>query len=342
MYITAETQRRGEKPVASSTKNICIVGCGAIGKLHAKNLARSALKALPRGAPLQLYYCSRTRINAEKYNRKFNGAGVFDSFEDVLTASHIDAVVISSPPDFHKEQAIAALRSGKHVLVEKPMCVSAPELVEIENAVNGSHNKIFMVAENYYYKPSLKKIKALVREGYIGELKSVSVKKEFIQTTAGWKKKYGALLEGGIHFIALISGIIEDAPETVEARFPGWTPGKPGGAQERSSVITLRYKSGVCASLRYSWNTKSLAKGLFQHSTLEGDKGRIVFESNGMYAYFRSSRKKRSFSMYVSDVTGHEAMTSDFLRCIENPSINPYSDFFKAKRDLGIVFKAYT
>jgi len=142
------------------------------------------------------------------------------------------------------------------------------------------------------------------------------------------------LLEGGIHFIALISAIIEDTPIHVEADFPGLQP----GTQERASVVSMKYKNDVHATLRYAWNKKNLTKGLFQHSIIKGTKAILIFESNGLYI-ITPGIKKLTFPGF-SDVTGQKAMTKDFLSCI-NEGKKPVSDFAKARRDLKIVFAAY-
>ena len=315
----------------SNKPNICIVGGGGIGAVHARNLSPYA----------NLYFFNPTIKKAETFNLKFDGSGTFDSFEKILEADSIDALLIASPPQFHKQQLIDGLKAEKHLLVEKPLCINREELEDIEQAVAdaGSTPKrkgqaVFMVAENYYYKPSLIKIKELIQSGIIGDIKSVHARKEFMQSAYNWKKNYGALLEGGIHFIALISGIIEETPIHVEADFPGLQP----GTQERASVVFLNYKNGVHATLKYAWNKRSLTKGLFQHSVIRGTKANLIFESNGLYI-IAPGIKKLTFPGF-SDITGHKAMAVDFLSCISERK-QPFSDFEKAKRDLEIVFGAY-
>lgn len=327
----------------SSKPNICIVGCGGIAKAHSRNLSPHA----------NLHFFNPTISKAESFNRQYNGSGVFDSFDQILKTDTIDALLIASPPRFHKQQAIDGIKAGKHMLVEKPLCINREELQDIERAVADAKSTaerkgplsdrqtVFMVAENYYYKPSLTKIKEIIGSGVIGDIVSVHARKEFTQPQnesgkpgSDWKKNYGALFEGGIHFIALISAIIEDTPEHVEVDFPGMKPGTP----ERASVVTMKYKNGVHATLKYAWNKKSLTKGLFQHSIIKGTKANLIFESNGLYI-IAPGIKKLTFPG-LSDVTGQKAMAMDFLSCIREQK-QPLSDFAKAKRDLEIVFKAY-
>ena len=306
-------------------KQICLVGCGTIGQMHAKHLSDHA----------DLYFYSRSRASAEAFLSTFGGKGVFADYQSVLSDAAIDAVVITSPPEVHEAQVVQALQVGKSVLVEKPMCVSPGEVEAIGEAEAAS-NAFLMVAENYYYKPSLEKMKSLITEGAIGTVQSVRVQKVFTQAADGWKAGYGALLEGGIHFVALISDLFDAAPEQVEGIFPD---GKV--ARKRHSVTRMRYAGGEQAELHYAWNVKSLTKGVFQHSQIVGDEGKIVFESNGIYFYVLGKHRSGVFFPGFKDLMGTRRMISDFLSCLEEAARRPYSGFEKAKRDLGVVFQAY-
>ena len=95
-------------------KKVCLVGCGTIGRLHAKNLV----------GKVELSFHSRTQASAEALSRQCGGGQVFASYAEVLDSA-VDAVLISSPPDAHRPQVVAALAAGKGVLVEKPLCATA-------------------------------------------------------------------------------------------------------------------------------------------------------------------------------------------------------------------------
>lgn len=306
-------------------KHIGIVGCGRIGRLHARNLAKRT----------HLYYCSRSRPSAERFQREFGGTGVVGAFEDLLALPQLDAVVLASPPQFHAQQVIAALQAGKAVLAEKPLCLSPEEVAAIAQVL--PDHPFLMVAENYYYKPSLALFRELIGAGAIGQVRSVEVKKCFRQETAGWKSQHGALLEGGIHFVALINALFNVAPLAVEAEFPGHQPDQP----ERHSLTRLTYPGEARATLHYAWNQPSLTKGLFQHSRIRGTSGRIIFESNGLYAWLSAGNKNKLYFPDFGDLMGYRAMTEDFLACLEDKTRQPLSDFARARRDLGVVFGAY-
>ena len=82
-------------------------------------------------------------------------------------------------------------------------------------------------------------------------------------------------------------------------------------------------------------------KGVFQHSAIEGDRGRILFESNGIYVHIKGEGRRGLTFPGVGDLMGYGEMTRDFMKCLEEKGRKPYSDFERARRDLGIVFQAY-
>ncbi|MEW6752262.1 MAG: Gfo/Idh/MocA family oxidoreductase [Candidatus Latescibacterota bacterium] len=306
-------------------KRVCLVGCGRMGRMHARCLA----------GHVELSFHSRTPASARRLRDQVGSGPVLERWEDVL-APGIDALVLASPPAQHAPQAIAALRAGKPVLVEKPLCTTPAELEGLGSALWHAGAPWLMVAENYYYKPMLRLLHDLLRQGHLGLLQEVHLRKECRQQAAGWRSEYGALLEGGIHFVALAGGLLDQEPEAVEACFPGHRPGYP----ERRSHLRLRYPGGVNATVRYAWDRPALLRGIFQHSRIVGSEGRITFESNGLYVHLRAGESRRLCFPGLADLMGYRAMARDFLRCLEGGG-PPLSDFARARRDLNVVFAAY-
>lgn len=317
----------------SSSSRIALCGCGRIGRVHAGNLAGRA----------DLLFQSRTPASADDFRRRFGGEVAAD-YRDVL-ASDVQAVVIATPPEMHCHQVLEALGAGKSVLVEKPLCTCPAEVEQIVAAAGAAAGRFLMVAENYYYKPSLAALRRAVSQGWVGAVGELSVRKLTRQEADGWKSRWGALLEGGIHFVALAADLADAAlgasaplaPDEVSAEFPGCQPGQP----ERHARLRLTYGSGLVVRLHYAWDTATLLRGTFQHSCLQGDGGRILFESNGLYLLERGRRGPRLAVPGLADLMGYRAMTDDFLGCLGESGRQPYSDLARARRDLGVVFAAY-
>ena len=314
--------RKSAAGAAPDAPTIAVVGCGRIARVHAANLAPHA----------RLVFTSRNRESARALAGCFSGETLPD-LEAVLDRPEIAAVAVCSPVEHHASQTIAALEAGKAVLVEKPMAQSPAEVEAIGRALAGKPAGALMVAENYLYKPSLRLLRAWLPE--IGTLRRFRVKKLTRQEPADWRTRHGALLEGGIHFVALVGALVEEAPTAVRGIFAG------GTAPERRAAVELEYPSGIRGEIRYAWDSRSLPGGVFQHSWIEGERGRIVFESNGLYLSLRARGLLRVRAGPLADLMGFRAMTEDFLRSVKDPGRAPRSGFDIARRDLEVVFRAY-
>ncbi len=307
-------------------ENAClIIGCGKIAAKHATCL---------RGKVL-LYFYSSNSDDSKRFNDKFHGEGVFESWEEVLNNRSIPNWIICSPLGAHHDQIVSGIELNKNILCEKPLCLNRDELTNIEKKLANSSNEArLMVAENYYYKPIVSAIKSIVENGGIGKIEMIHLKKEFLQSSYGWREQYGALLEGGIHFIALANAIIQKKVLKVVSTIDKTI--KP----ERASKTEICYENNVKAEISYSWVTPSLTKGVFQHSKIIGNNGTIFFESNGIYL-LQIRRNIKIVFPNLFDLTGEMAMLNDFLKFINDQSYVPISSFKNAVRDLEIVFGAY-
>ena len=115
---------------------------------------------------------SRDRTRAEEYAREWDIPRAYGSYEELLEDPEIEAVYISLPNTLHPEWSIRSLEAGKHVLCEKPFS-RHPE--EIEAAFDAADRAGRLLSEAFMYRhnPQTKRIKQLVDDGAIGELRFV-------------------------------------------------------------------------------------------------------------------------------------------------------------------------
>lgn len=309
---------------------IAVVGCGGIAPTHAKNLRLGA----------RLLFASRRPESADRLARRFGG-GTAAGLREALDRDEVRGVVLCTPAAAHAEQALAALEAGKTVLVEKPLTTDFAALPRLAAALAGRPPGALMVAENYAYRPSLDRLRRLLPR--LGPLRRILLKKVTKQAATGWRRDHGALLEGGIHLVALLGGILRDGPDEaptgVRAAFPG------DSRPERHSVTEIEYPSGLRATIRYGWDRASLPGGVFQHSRIEGEAGRIAYETNGLYLGLFGNSAGNRFVRFgagpLSDLMGFGATARDFLAVVRDPARRPRYGFPEAARDLGIVEQAY-
>jgi len=115
---------------------------------------------------------SRDLARAQAVAERFGIAEAFGSYDDMLQSDAIDAVYIPLPTSQHVEWAIRAAEAGKHVLVEKPLALKA---ADIEALIAARDRNNVVVAEAYMvtYAPVWLKVRELLRDGAIGQLKHV-------------------------------------------------------------------------------------------------------------------------------------------------------------------------
>ncbi|MCZ2207560.1 Gfo/Idh/MocA family oxidoreductase [Cylindrospermopsis raciborskii] len=138
--------------------NIGIIGCGLIGQKRAKSLGEGG----------RLVACADIDLNRAQ-SLAGNQSKAFDNYQDLLALPEVDAVVVSTLHDSLAAITLAAIHSGKHVLVEKPAARHTRELEPVIAAANQIGVKV-RVGFNHRYHRSMRKAKQLVDDGVLGDL----------------------------------------------------------------------------------------------------------------------------------------------------------------------------
>jgi predicted dehydrogenase len=308
---------------------LAFLGCGAVARAHARRLGRHK-------RDVQIAFASRDRARAEQFSRDLGGPA-YASYDDAIESPEVDAVAITTPPALHKELALRALAAGKHVVIEKPPVASAAELDEIAAAAAKAGKRAF-VAENYFYKPSLRRVRGLIEAGVIGDVLFVHANAIKRQKTAGdWRDDRalalgGAFFEGGIHWVDFMANL----GLTVRG-VRGFRPGAASASPDRSMMVAFDYAEGAVGMLSYSWEVPSTARGL-RLSKIYGRAGTITFESNGLWTLCHG--KKLRFYVGLRDLAGYRAMWADFVGAWREDR-DAAMTLAHARRDLALVEQAY-
>lgn len=154
----------------SETIGIGLVGYGMIGKVHALAYHEIPLiypGVLPRVKLAAV--CTTNERSAEKAARDGGFEGWTTSVEALLAREDVDVVDVCSPNFAHHEIILAALRAGKHVIVDKPLARNAVEAQEIAEAVTKSKAGLGMVF-NYRFVPALMLAHKMIADGTLGAI----------------------------------------------------------------------------------------------------------------------------------------------------------------------------
>lgn len=314
---------------AQTPIRLAFLGCGFATRMHSKTIASV-------DSSVQCYYASRSEDKAREYNEKQGGSGYFGSYDTAIAAGDINVVLIATPPVSHLELTLKALKAGKHVIVEKPPYLYSSDFDTVQEAADTSGCQV-MVAENYFYKPSLGKLREVIASGDIGDVLFIIVNALKFQKTGNWRDDLkvsggGALFEGGIHWINFMSNLGLSVNSV-----KGFQP-SPVTTYEKSMMVGFEYKEGAIGGLFYSWEVPSLFKGL-RISRIFGRDGSVTFESNGIFICVRGKRTRLIFPG-LKDISGYRAMFSDFFRALRHGN-SPRFTFEMAKRDIMFIEDVY-
>src|ERR1035438_1803389 len=117
---------------------------------------------------------SRERAKAERIARDFGAKQACTSVGELLALEEIDAVIIASTPNVHFAQAKAALHSGRHVLLEKPMTFTASEARELVELAAKRKLHLVMSCPWHFTRHGIEALR-LIHSGALGEIKMISV-----------------------------------------------------------------------------------------------------------------------------------------------------------------------
>ncbi|MBP0592030.1 Gfo/Idh/MocA family oxidoreductase [Paraburkholderia sp. LEh10] len=215
---------------------------------------------------------SRSQEKALEAAAKYRLAVAYDSYEALLADPEIDAVYIPLPNHIHMEWTIKSVEAGKHVLCEKPIGLDAQQVERLiaERDRNGRYiQEAFMVRTH----PQWLKVRALIDEGVIGELRAVTGGFTYYNTDAHNIRNQselggGGLLDIGCYPITTSRFIIGREPRRVVALMEQ----DPIFKVDRLGSVLMDF-DGVQVSFFYSTQTHP-----YQRMQFHGTKGRIEVE----------------------------------------------------------------
>ena len=184
---------------------------------------------------------------------------------EIFADSAIDAVAIATPVRHHYPLALAALKAGKHVLVEKPVTDGAADArCLIDEAAR--RGKVLMVDHTFIYTPAIRRLRAMVQSGDLGEIyyyDSVRVNLGLFQSDVN------VLWDLAVHDLSIIEYVLGQIPVAVSATGASHVAGAP----ENIAYLTLFFDSPTIAHINVNW----LAPVKVRQTLVSGSKKMVVF-----------------------------------------------------------------
>ena len=285
-----------------------ILGCGKIAQKFVNDLL------LIDGCCLTAVG-SRSKEKAEAFKIKNNATYSFGSYEDLVSCEEVDVIYVATPHPMHKDNAILCLNNGKHVLCEKPFAMNSTQVEEMIQAAK-SNQKFLMEAIWTQFFPYLQKLKELIADDQLGEIRMIEAdfgfKAGFDPSSRLFDKQLGggALLDIGIYPLFLCHSLLGPPAEISSSAIIGKT-----GIDE-STCINLKWNNGAMASLNCTilCDTASVAK-------VYGTKSYAHIDARWHEAKSMTIRNRDgildSFA-FDDNYTGYAYEIMEVNRCIKN------------------------
>lgn len=213
-----------------------LIGFGAWGRFHAASIQKAP------GARLAAI-AARSDAAAEAVHQAFPRARIHRKWQNLLEDPDIDAVDIVVPNHLHREIGVAALKAGKHVLLEKPMANSVADCDALIAAACSS-GKQLAIGHEFRLSTQWGLIKRVIDEGRIGRPLHAMVslfRFPYRQGSGGWRYNSGAvgswILEEPVHYFDMLMWYFEGVGDPVSVRGFGNSKDREPGMYDNFSAV---------------------------------------------------------------------------------------------------------
>ena len=341
----------------ADTLRFGIIGCGVIGSTHAE-----AITNLP-GAQL-VAAADITPINAQKLADMYN-VTVYTNLQEMLDRKEMDVVNICTPSGNHREHACAAMRSGRHVIVEKPMEITLPAIDEMLRVQQEMGVKLAVISQHRFDPASLQ-VHALAKEQAFGQfvLGNAIVpwwRSQAYYDSGAWRGTWaldggGVLMNQSIHSIDLLQWLMGPVKS-----LHAYTDRLAHRMEtEDVAVAILRFKNGAIGTIAA---TTGAYPGVTTRIEIFGDKGSAVIENDNLTYLYLARADAAQVGVYGTNPTlskttseggggatannpaalssySHALQIADMIRAIHEDG-TPLVDGYAARHPVEIILGIY-
>ena len=319
--------------------NVAIIGYGYWGKNLVRNFNALDICEVT-------YVCEKDATKAQKCIKLYPKINVVSDYNILMRDDTLQAIVIATPVDSHYQLAKAALKNGKHVLVEKPLTSSfaeANELMELANSLK----LLIMVDHTFLYTGAVRFLKEQADSGVFGNINYV----DSTRINLGlFQHDVNVLWDLAPHDISICNWLINKKPISVQATGISHTDNNI----ENIAFLTLKYEYNTIAHFNCSW----VSPVKIRQMLIGGDKKMVAYNdmepTEKIKVYdtgfkVRSDEEKQLFNadyrvgdIHVPKIPTTEAllfMAKDFINCIIRGT-KPNSDVESGVKVVEILEKA--
>ena len=238
--------------------NVGLIGYGYWGPNLARNLSEAD--------GIRLTTIADGRVERRQAaERRHPGVTTCADDAGLIGSADVDAVVIATPLATHAPLATAAIKAGKHVLVEKPLAASRKE-AEALASLAAKHGVCLMVDHTFVYTGAVRKIRSLIDAGDLGQLLYL----DSVRVNLGlFQQDSNVIWDLAVHDLSVMDHLIDAKPVAVSADGTAVA----GYQHENIAYITVHFDNGFLAHFHVNW----LAPVKIRHMLIGGSQRMLVF-----------------------------------------------------------------
>lgn len=323
-----------------------IVGCGVISKWHAESIIKDGRAELI--AVTDKFVPAGEKF-AEVYNCNF-----YENYEDMLNCKEISVINICTPSGLHAPLAIQAAKHKKHIVIEKPLCITYEQLNELTDICEENGVKVCVISQ-LRFTPAIQFVKKAISDGALGNILIGDIYMKYYRSSeyfssSNWRGTWamdggGALMNQGIHGIDMLTYLVGP----VKSVYGNTKTLLHNIEVEDTANAIVEYENGAMGIIQ---GTTSVSPGYPRRMEICGTKGSVVIEEDRIIKWdVEGLDLPEELRCTESDVKGasdptafptkyHEMQISDMIDAIINDK-EPLVNLYEGRKAVEIILAIY-
>src|SRR3954462_7440706 len=249
------------------------VGIGIVGSRFQADCIAASVKAMPEEMEV-VAVASPTRGNAEAFAQRHGVPRFYSDYREMLRDPAVEMISITAPNRMHAPITIEAAKAGKHVICEKPLCMTLEEADAMIDACRKA-GVLLLYAEELFFAPKYVKAKQMVDEGAFGRVHLVKQSEKHNGPHADWfwdveRSGGGALMDLGCHGIAFCYWFLGRPKITSVLSHLGTYVHADKTKGDDDAICILEFENGAVGMVENSWARRG---GMFDRVEVYGEGG---------------------------------------------------------------------
>ncbi len=328
------------------------IGIGIVGSRFMAMVHTESLRLIPDTRVLAV--ASPSEGHAAAFAARHGIPHAFTDYREMLAVPGIDVVIVTTPNHLHAEVTVAAARAGKHVIVEKPLCLNLDEADRMLGACREAGVKL-MYAEEFCFAPKYARVKEVADEGALGRVFRMNYNEKSrgprnpwywdLDKAGGW-----ATMQLGSHAIEIVRWMLGKPRATSVYAQMNQHVHRERGHGEDDAMIIIEFGADLTAFVDVSWGRKGGGDDRMEVFGTEGVSLADLYHGNAFRTYSEKGYKYSSPGGPTSGWTdtvfdelynnGFPQEIAHFISCVRDDT-EPIETGEDGRAVLEIIMAAY-